>query len=236
MASASASALVVYGEHHTCSCRKFASGGTRACTAGSQVATGKPAARCCLLLYTYDCSAQLPGNAGEQCASCSVRQTDNRQVGRQLSSAKPTTLHPLPCAGPIGAPELLPVEGPVSASATFTAPIRFRRTLGCMSCWVRVGRALYTGAFLHSYVQCPVCRHRWHTTPALPPPRLGACSRIRVERRCSAVQDLKTKQLPQLTLVACRAVAGCCAAKAATACRQGRTEYARSWKGLTGAA
>lgn len=48
--------------------------------------------------------------------------------------------------------------------------------LGWNSCLVRVGRALYTAAFLHSYVQWPLCRHRWQTTPALPSPTAGACA------------------------------------------------------------
>jgi len=42
----------------------------------------------------------------------------------------------------------------------------FQRTLGFSSCCVRVGRGLYAGGFLHSYVQWPACRHRWQTVDA----------------------------------------------------------------------
>ena len=118
---------------------------------------------------------QLLGSASRQCAVCSVRQTGGRPVGRQRVAVQ---IQPccVCCRVQDWWPELPSTEGAMSASATTMNFVRFHRTLGCISCWVRVGRALYTGAFLHSYVQCPVCRHRWHTTPALPPPRLGACS------------------------------------------------------------
>lgn len=35
-------------------------------------------------------------------------------------------------------------------------------TLGFLSCCVLEGLAEYAASFLHSYVQCPNCRHLWH--------------------------------------------------------------------------
>lgn len=174
-----------------------------------------------------------PGTAG---SSARRRKHDvlRQTGGAAAEGVQNNMLRQLQHAGPIGEPSLPSTEGAMSASATIPTPVRFQRTLGCMSCWVRVGRALYTGAFLHSYVQCPVCRHRWHTTPALPPPRLGACSSIRVERRCLALQGLKAKQLPLLALVACRAVAGCCAAKAARSHWQRSHRICAELKGVDG--
>ena len=72
--------------------------------------------------------------------------------------------------------------GPSSAVALQLFKLQRQHTLGFRSCCVRVGRGLYAGGFLHSYVQWPACRHRWQTVDADAFAGPRACAKHRTDR------------------------------------------------------